>query len=131
VAGRAATRYSAFLCYSHRDTAWSKWLHRALEKFRIDKDLVGRKSPTGLLPKTLRPVFRDDEDSPGAAKLTGATVAALHASAALLVLCSAASARRPAVNEQVRLFRSRHPDRPVIPIIVDDSIPENLPPALR
>jgi tetratricopeptide (TPR) repeat protein len=31
----------------------------------------------------------------------------------------------------VRLFRSRHPDRPVIPIIVDDEVPENLPPALQ
>jgi tetratricopeptide (TPR) repeat protein len=126
-----ATRYSAFLCYSHRDSAWSKWLHRALEKFRIDRDLVGRETPIGLMPKTLRPVFRDDEDFSGGPRLTAATVDALHASAALLVLCSRASARRPGVNEEVRLFRSRHPDRPIIPIIVDDSIPDNLAPALR
>src|SRR5262249_49754019 len=59
------------------------------------------------------------------------TVAALDASAALLVLCSSASAKRPSVNEEVRQFRSRHPGRPVIPIIVDDTVPENLPPALR
>ena len=41
------------------------------------------------------------------------------------------SAGRPAVNEEVRLFRSRHPERPVIPVIVDGSWPENAPPALR
>jgi tetratricopeptide (TPR) repeat protein len=126
-----AIRYRAFLSYSHRDTAWSKWLQRALERFRIGRDLVGRATPAGLVPKTLRPIFRDREDFSGGSRLPDATVAALHASAALLVLCSTASARRPAVNEVVRLFRSRHPDRPVIPIIVDDKVPENLPPALR
>ena len=35
-------RYRAFLSYSHRDKAWGKWLHSALEGYRVDKDLVGR-----------------------------------------------------------------------------------------
>jgi anti-sigma regulatory factor (Ser/Thr protein kinase) len=65
----------------------------------------------------LRPIFRDREDFSGGPRLPDPTITALHASAALLVLCSTASARRPAVNEVVRLFRSRHPDRPVIPIM--------------
>ena len=131
MADPGAIRYRAFLSYSHRDTAWSKWLQRAIERFRVNRDLVGRVTPAGLVPKTLRPIFRDREDFSGGPRLPDATIAALHASAALLVLCSKASARRPAVNEVVRLFRSRHPDRPVIPIIVDDEVPENLPPALR
>lgn len=83
------------------------------------------------MPRTLRPIFRDREDFSGGHTLTAATVAALDASAALLVLCSTASATRPAVNEEVRLFRSRHPDRPVIPVIIDGSPPDNFPPALR
>jgi hypothetical protein len=33
-------------------------------------------------------------------------------------------------QREVRQFRSRHPDRPVTPI-VDDAMPQNLPPALR
>jgi hypothetical protein len=33
-------KYRAFLSYSHRDKAWAKWLHSALEGYRIDKDLV-------------------------------------------------------------------------------------------
>ena len=131
MANPGAIRYRAFLSYSHRDAAWSKWLQRAVERFRIDRDLVGRVTPAGLVPKTLRPIFRDREDFSGGPRLPDATIAALHASAALLVLCSKASARRPAVNEVVRLFRSRHPDRPVIPIIVDDEVPKNLPPALQ
>jgi tetratricopeptide (TPR) repeat protein len=41
------------------------------------------------------------------------------------------AASRPAVNEEVRLFRWRHPERPVIPVIVDGTAPDNFPPALR
>jgi tetratricopeptide (TPR) repeat protein len=131
VAEPAAIRYRAFLSYSHRDIAWGRWLHRSLESYRIDKDLVGRETPAGPVPRTLRPIFRDREDFSGGHTLTDATVAALDASAALLVLCSPVAATRPAVNEEVRLFRSRHPDRPVIPVIIDGSAPENFPPALR
>ena len=47
------------------------------------------------------------------------------------MLCSTVSAGRPAVNEEVRLFRSRHFDRPVIPVIIDGTWPDNFPPALR
>ena len=83
------------------------------------------------MPKTLRPIFRDREDFSGGHTLTDATVAALDASAALIVLCSPVAASRPAVNEEVRLFRSRHPDRPAIPVIVDGTWPDNFPPALR
>jgi hypothetical protein len=32
-----------------------KWLHRALEGYGIDKDLVGRETANGLIPKTPRP----------------------------------------------------------------------------
>ena len=124
-------KYRAFLSYAHADTRWAKWLHGRLEGFRIDKDLVGRETDLGPVPKTLRPIFRDREDFSGGHTLTDATVAALDASAALIVLCSTVSAGRPAVNEEVRLFRSRHPERPVIPVIVDGTYPDNFPPALR
>jgi hypothetical protein len=83
------------------------------------------------VPKALHPIFRDREDFSGGHSLTGATIAAIDASAALVVLCSPISARRPAVNEEVRLFRARHPDRPVIPVIVASTWPDNFLPALR
>ena len=104
----AEFKYRAFLSYAHVDTAWGKRLHRQLEVFRIDKDLAGRETPCGPVPKTLRPIFRDREDFTGGHSLTDATIAALDASAALIVLCSPVAATRPAVNEEVRLFRSRH-----------------------
>src|SRR5262245_59224293 len=131
VADVAALKYRAFISYSHADASWAKWLHGRLESFRFDKDLIGRETSLGTVPKTLRPIFRDREDFSGGHSLTDATVAALDASAALIVLCSTVAAPRPAVNEEVRLFRSRHPDRPVIPVIVEGTWPDNAPPALR
>ncbi|MCB1511437.1 MAG: TIR domain-containing protein, partial [Hyphomicrobiaceae bacterium] len=124
-------KYRAFLSYAHADVRWAKWLHGRLEGFRVDKDLVGRETALGPVPKALRPIFRDREDFSGGHSLTEATIAALDASAALVVLCSTVAATRPAVNEEVRLFRHRHPGRPVIPVIVDGTYPDNFPPALR
>ena len=49
-----AFKYRAFISYSHADTSSAKWLHRALEGFTIDKDLVGRETATGAIPKALQ-----------------------------------------------------------------------------
>ena len=123
-------KYRAFLSYAHADLAWGKWLHGQLEAYRLDRDLVGRETALGPVPKSLRPIFRDREDFSGGHTLTDATIAALDASAALIVLCSTVAATRPAVNEEVRLFRSRHPDRPVVPVILEGHYPTNFPQAL-
>ena len=76
--------YRAFISYSHTDTSWAKWLHRGLEAFRIDKDLVGRETSTGTIPKTLHPIFRDRDDFNAGHDLTDQTLATLDASAALM-----------------------------------------------
>ncbi len=130
-----ARKYRAFISYSHADTRWAKWLHRRLEGFRIDKDLQGRETPTGIIPESLRPIFRDRDDFTAGHTLTEQTLAALDASHALVVICSPASAKSRYVTEEIRLFKSRHPDRPVIPLIVSgkpgDPELECFPPSLR
>ena len=98
-----AFKYRAFLSYSHRDSAWGKWLHSALEGYRIDKDLVGRQTPAGPVPKTLRPIFRDREDFSAGHSLTEQTLAALEASRFLIVICSPNAAQSKYVNEEIRL----------------------------
>src|SRR5215831_5404059 len=103
-------KYCAFLSYAPADAGCAQWLYEQLEGFRIDADLVGRETPLGTGPKRLAPIFRAREDSSGDHSLSDATVAALNQSAALIVLCSKVSATWPTVNEEVRLFRSRHPD---------------------
>ncbi len=131
----ASLKYRAFISYSHADTGWAKWLHRGLEAFHIDKDLVGRETVTGAIPQALRPVFRDRDEFTAGHALSEQTLAALDASVALIVICSPASAKSLYVNEETRLFRSRHPKRPVIPLIVggkpDDPALECFPPALK
>jgi hypothetical protein len=65
----------------------------------------------------LRPVFRNREDFTAGEALPEQTLAALDASNPLIVVCSPDSARSNYVNEEAHLFKSRHPDRPVIPLI--------------
>jgi tetratricopeptide (TPR) repeat protein len=135
MASPTLVRYRAFISYSHADTRWAKWLLGQLEGFRVEKELIGRSSTMGPIPKALRPIFRDRDEFPAGREVKNETVAALDRSAALVVLCSPASARSRYVNEEVRLFKQRHPERPIIPVIVDgepgDSELECFPPAAR
>ena len=128
-------RYRAFLSYSHRDQSWGKWIHAALEGYRIDKSLVGKPTPVGPVPKTLRPIFRDREDFSAGLSLTAQTLAALEASQSLVVLCSPHAAQSKYVNEEIRRFKMMGRSAQVIPIIVDgepgDPVRECFPPALR
>ena|ERR1700686_132095 len=112
-------KYRAFLSYSHRDSAAAKRLHTRLESFHIDKDLVGRETAMGPIPKQLRPIFRDRHDFDAGGRLAEQTVQALDDAGALILLASPASANSKPVDEEVRLFQSRHPDRPLIPLILD------------
>ena len=113
-----AIKYRAFISYAHADTRETRWLHKQLEAFKIDRDLVGRPTPGGPIPKSLRPIFRDRDDFTAGHTLSGQTLAALDASAALIVICSPACAKSHYVNEEIRLFKQHHPDRPVIPVII-------------
>ena len=125
-------KYRAFLSYSHADTASARWLHSRLESFPL-RGLAGRETALGKVPKSLRPIFRGRDDFSAGLTLNDQTIAALDASAALIVLCSPASARSRHVNEEIRLFKQRLPERPVVPVIPcgkpDDAAQQCFPPA--
>jgi hypothetical protein len=131
----AAFKYRAFLSYSHRDAKWAKWLHKALEGYRIEKDLVGRETPYGPVPTTLRPIFRDRDDFFAGHSLTEQTLGALEASQFLVVLCSPYAAQSKYVNEEIRRFKALGRTDRVITVIVDgepwDPQRECFPPAVR
>ena len=114
---------------------WGKWLHGALESYRIDKDLVGRQTRAGAVPKALRPIFRDREDFSAGHSLTEQTSSALLSSQFLVVICSPNAARSQYVNEEIRRFKALGRVDTVLPIIVDgepgDPERECFPPALR
>lgn len=113
-----ARRYRAFISYSHRDETWARWLHSALERTTIDRDLVGKETRVGAVPKSLRPIFRDREDFSAAASLAEQTRDALNASEFLIIVCSPNAARSLHVNEEIRFFKAAGNSDRVLPIIV-------------
>jgi hypothetical protein len=88
-------KYRAFLSYSHADSGTAKRVHRRLEGFHIDKELIGRETPQGAIPKTLQPIFRDRNDFDAGASLGSQTSSTLDDSAAL---CGPDSLARPCKN---------------------------------
>lgn len=94
-------RYCAFISYRHADNAqegrrWAEWLHRALERYVVPPDLVGTANQCGeLIPESLYPIFRDEDELPANADLAAGISIALKASNHLIVLCSPRSALSP------------------------------------
>lgn len=112
-------RYRAFISYSHADNKVARWLHRALETYRVPKSLVGMKGENGIVPRRIAPVFRDEDELAGAAELGPKLQSALTDSAALIVICSPASARSIWVGREIRFFKTVNPDRPVLALIAE------------
>lgn len=129
--GPGELRYTAFLSYSHKDSAAALKLHRRLESFRMPRRLVGSAGARGPVPDRLWPIFRDREELPAASDLSQTVREALARSGALIVLCSPHAAQSLWVAEEIRTFRHLHPDRPVLAAIVEGEPPESFPEALR
>ncbi|MDX2142941.1 MAG: toll/interleukin-1 receptor domain-containing protein [Rhodospirillaceae bacterium] len=115
----ARVRYKAFISYSHRDSAVARWLHRALETYRVPPHLIGRTTAAGTVERRLGALFRDRDELPVAADLTGQINEALKATQFLIVLCSTASARSKWVNQEVVNFKRLKGAGSIIAVIVD------------
>jgi tetratricopeptide (TPR) repeat protein len=112
-------RYRAFISYSHADEAWAKWLHRALETYRVPKRLVGRQTEFGPVPGRLTPVFRDRDELATSTNLGDTLTRALQQSASQIVICSPAAAKSRWVNEEVLAFKRLGREHRVFCLIVD------------
>lgn len=115
----AQPRYRAFLSYSHRDEAESRWLHRRLEGYRVPRHLAREGDAAAELPARLYPVFRDREELPTSADLGEMIQDALSRSDFLVVLCSPRSARSRWVNEEVLAFKRSGRGNRIICVIID------------
>lgn len=124
-------RYTAFLSYSHKDSAAAGQLHRRLENYRLPKRLAGLQGALGPVPERLWPIFRDREELPAATDLSETVREALAQSGALIVLCSPHSAASLWVAEEIETFRKLHPDRPILAAVLEGDPPECFPPVLR
>ncbi|MFI4964123.1 MAG: tetratricopeptide repeat protein [Caulobacterales bacterium] len=97
-------KYSAFISYNHHDRKIARWLHNALETYRIPRNLWGRESPIGILGPGLPPLFRDREELAASTDLATSVLAALQDSAWLIVICTPNARRSKWVNEEIRTF---------------------------
>ncbi|HZB70022.1 MAG TPA: hypothetical protein VE403_06630, partial [Sphingomicrobium sp.] len=62
VALPGTNQYFAFLSYSHKDADDADWLHAELEQFRVPLKLAGKLTSSGVIPKRLTPIFRDQHE---------------------------------------------------------------------
>ena len=135
------TRYFAFLSYSHKDEEEADWLHRELERFHVPNTLSGRLMEHGVIPRRLRPIFRDRHELAAADDLSEEIDEALASSQFLIVLCSPDAARSRWTNAEIRAFKRTRPEACVLAAIMSgepfaSDIPgreheECFPPALR
>ena len=111
--------YRAFLSYSHADSAWCDWLHKALETWHVPSRLVGKQTAHGIIPRKLAPIFRDRDELPSAHDLNNKVAAALAQSESLIVICSPASAASRWVNEEVLAYKRLGRAERIFCLIVD------------
>lgn len=102
---REPRRYAAFLNYSHRNDAEAQWLHRALERYRVPKRLVGQPGAYGPIGRRIGKVFRDREELSSGSDLAATVQAALADSDCLIAICSPEAARSRWVNEEILLWK--------------------------
>lgn len=114
----AIPRYWAFLSYSHKDSETADWLHGALEKYRVPRSLVGRKTANGVIPASFSPIFRDRHELAASGDLGHTIRGALDGSRCLIVLCSPESAGSRWTNEEITAFKKAHPSGCVLAAIV-------------
>ncbi len=133
---RADPHYRAFISYSHRDTKWAKWLHRALERYAVPIDVYPAEEKLQAdgteRSRRLTPVFRDRDELPASGSLADTIQQALEVSENLIVLCSPNSAASQYVNAEIETFRGLHPDndKKVYALIIEGDPPGCFPPAL-
>ncbi len=129
---QASNKFRAFISYSHADFKIATKLHRKIENYRLPPRLreAVQDEASSLPDGRIGKVFRDREDLPAAQDLSQAVKLALKNSETLIVLCSADAKASPWVAKEISLFRSLHPDRPILAAIVsgepEDVLPEEL-----
>lgn len=122
-----ARRFAAFVSYSHADAQTAAALQRKLERYRLPKHIV---RDAGSARAELGPIFRDREDLAAAPSLSAAIQDAIACADALLVICSPDAKASTWVDQEIALFRSLHPGRPILAVLVAGDPASAFPPAL-
>lgn len=112
-------KYWAFISYSHVDKNWGRWLHGALEAFKVPVALAGGQGQDGYeVPSRIFPVFRDRDELPGGTNLGAVISKALKQSRFLVVICSPHAARSRWVNQEIIEFKKLGREDRILAFIV-------------
>ncbi len=122
-----ARGFAAFISYSHADADAAARLQRQLERYRLPKNVALSQERQD---RNIGRIFRDREDLAAAPSLSDAIRNALSLSQALIVICSPNARQSRWVEEEIRLFRSLHPERPVLAALVHGEPADSFPDAL-
>lgn len=120
-------RFAAFISYSHADKEAAAKLQRRLERYRLPKHLAIERADGAA---AIGRIFRDREDLAAAPSLSDAIRDAIARADALIVVCSPDACASRWVSEEITLFRTLHPDRPILAALVGGDHSTAFPEAL-
>ena len=119
--------YDAFISYRHvePDRSHAMWLHKALETYKVPKDLVKKG-----FPSRLKKVFRDEDELPASADLSGEIDRGLKASRFLIVICSPRIISSIWCDAEVKRFRELGRHNKIIALLTEGEPSESFLPSL-
>lgn len=126
-----SNRYTAYICYSHRDEDEAAWLHRHLERYRVPRGVAPGYGVRALLGRRIGRVFRDKEELPAGQPLTPKLYEALAEADALIVLCSSNAVASRYVNDEIAEFRRLGRTDRIFPVLVEGDPPGCYPTELN
>lgn len=110
--------YFAFLSYRSTDKVLAVWLHKRLERYRVPHRLVGSVGKHGVVPRRIRPIFRDRDDARTAEDIENYIALELGRAQHLIVLCTPRAAEEGSwVGREIELFRAARPGADVHAVI--------------
>ena len=120
-------RYDAFISYRHvePDRSYAKWLHKALETYKVPKDLVEKG-----FPARIKRVFRDEEELPASSDLSLEINSALESSNFLIVICSPRIVESIWCDAEVKKFRELGRHDKILALLIEGEPSESFLPSL-
>ena len=123
----ADREYIAFISYRHRplDMEAARRIQKKIESFSVPRELRDRAGG-----KHLGMVFRDEDELPASASLTGSITYALDHSKYLLVICTPDLPQSQWCEQEIRYFLQTHDRDHVLAVLVDGEPQESFSPLL-
>jgi WD40 repeat protein len=125
---RPSGEFSVFISYRHvePDRTWAKWLHSALETYRVPRRLMQERG----LPRRIGRVFRDEEELAASSDLGAGIRESLDHSEHLIVVCSPRTPSSQWIGAEVDYFRQRGRGDAILALLIEGEPSEAFPAAL-